>query len=103
MDGAVYHPYNYVDCIPETTYEWEWLDYASWIGAIDAKTKLPKWETEWGTATSAAFTNVNQADFIARRLLQEAGLGIEHSFVYEFDWTTVQSFTGSVSSNPSDT
>jgi hypothetical protein len=43
-----------------------------------------KWETEWGVGTTATFNNTHQANFIARRLLQEAGLGIEHSFVYEF-------------------
>jgi hypothetical protein len=85
MNGVVYHPYWYTNCIPETTYEWQWLDYGSWIAAIDAQTKLPKWETEWGAETTATFTNTNQADFIARRLLQESGLGVERSFIYEFE------------------
>jgi hypothetical protein len=84
MNGVAYHPYQYGSCIPETAYEWEWLEYGSWIAAIDAKTKLPKWETEWGIGTTANFTNNNQANFISRRLLQEAGLGVEHSFVFEF-------------------
>jgi hypothetical protein len=84
MNGVVYHPYQFASCIPETVYEWQWLDYGSWIAALSAKIKLPKWETEWGIGTTAAFTNNNQANFIARRLLQAAGLGVEHSFVYEF-------------------
>jgi hypothetical protein len=84
MNGVAYHPYQYSNSIPETVYEWQWLEYGSWIAAIDAKTKLPKWETEWGVGTTATFNNSHQANFIARRLLQEAGLGIEHSFVYEF-------------------
>jgi len=45
---------------------------------------LPKWETEWGIGTSTAFTDWNQAEFIARRLLEETGLGVEHSLIYEF-------------------
>jgi hypothetical protein len=45
---------------------------------------LPKWETEWGVGTSAPLTTAGQANFVARRLLQEAGLGIEHTFIYEF-------------------
>jgi hypothetical protein len=84
MDGVVYHPYAYGGCVPETTYEWQYLDYGSWIQALTSKTTLPKWETEWGVGTSATFTNTNQANFIARRLLQESGLGVDHSFIYEF-------------------
>jgi hypothetical protein len=99
MNGVVYHPYFYVNCIPETTYEWEWLDYGSWIQAIDAQTKLPKWETEWGVGTTETFTNTNQADFLARRLLQESGLGVEHSFIYEFEDNGPELY-GVDSSNP---
>jgi hypothetical protein len=85
MNGVVYHPYgNGYGFIPETTYEWEWRVYAPWIQAIDAQTSLPKWETEWGIGTNSTFTNADQADFIARRLLEEAALGVEHSFIYEF-------------------
>ena len=84
MNGVVYHPYANGNYIPETTYEWQYLDYGSWIQALDSKTTLPKWETEWGIGTTAKFTNANQAEFLGRRLLQEAGLGVEHSFIYEF-------------------
>ena len=84
MNGVVYHPYANGNNIPETTYQWEYLDYESWIQVLDSKTTLPKWETEWGIGTTAKFTNANQAEFIARRLLQESGLGVEHSFIYEF-------------------
>jgi hypothetical protein len=86
MNGVAYHPYgNETGFIPESTYEWEWRDYGSWIQALVSKTKLPKWETEWGTGTNATFTKTNQAEFVARRLLQESGVGIEHSFIYEFE------------------
>ena len=84
IDGVVYHPYYFAACIPETVYEWQYLDYGGWITAINAKTKLPKWETEWGVGTTSTFTTTHQANFLARRLLQEAGLGVEHSFIYEF-------------------
>jgi hypothetical protein len=85
MNGVVYHPYgNGAGFIPETTYEWEWRVYAPWIQALSAETSLSKWETEWGIGTNSTFTNEDQADFIARRLLEEAGLGVEHSFIYEF-------------------
>jgi hypothetical protein len=84
MNGVVYHPYPNGNFIPETTYEWQYLDYGSWIQALDSRTTLPKWETEWGIGTWSTFTQTNQAVFLARRLLQEAGLGVEHSFIYEF-------------------
>jgi hypothetical protein len=85
MNGVVYHPYGDQEgFIPETTYEWEWRVYAPWIQALSSQTSLPKWETEWGIGTTSTFTNEDQADFIARRLLEESGLGVEHSFIYEF-------------------
>jgi hypothetical protein len=99
MNGVVYHPYAYANGIPETTYEWEYLDYGSWIHVLDSKTTLPKWETEWGIGTTATFTNTDQAEFIARRLLQESGLGVEHSFFYEFEDNGPELY-GVDSSNP---
>jgi hypothetical protein len=99
MDGVVYHPYFFTSFVPETTYEWQWLEYASWIAAIDAKTILAKWETEWGLGTSAAFSSTHQTDFIARRLLQAAGLGVEHTFIYEFQDNGSEHY-GVASSNP---
>jgi hypothetical protein len=84
MDGVVYHPYANWSDLPESTYEWQYLDYESWIQALASKTAMPKWETEWGIGTSAPLTNAGQATFVARRLLQEAGLGVEHTFIYEF-------------------
>jgi len=100
MNGVVYHPYgNGSGFIPETTYEWEWRVYAPWIQALSSKTSLPKWETEWGIGTNSTFTNEDQADFIARRLLEEAGLGVDHSFIYEFEDNGSELY-GVDSSNP---
>jgi hypothetical protein len=100
MDGVVYHPYgNGSGFIPETTYEWEWRVYAPWIQALSSQTRLPKWETEWGIGTTSTFTNEDQADFIARRLLEESGLGVEHSFIYEFQDNGPELY-GVDSSNP---
>ena len=55
MDGVVYHPYANGNNIPDTTYEWEYLDYGSWIQVLDSKPVLPKWETEWGIGTDSDF------------------------------------------------
>ena len=100
MDGVVYHPYgNGYGFVPETTYEWEWRVYAPWIQALSSETRLPKWETEWGIGTTSTFTNTNQADFIGRRLLEEAGLGVQHSFIYEFQDNGSELY-GVDSSNP---
>jgi hypothetical protein len=100
MDGVVYHPYgNGYGFIPESTYEWEWRDYGTWIQVLSSKTKLPKWETEWGIGTTPTFTNADQAEFIARRLLEESGLGVDHSFIYEFQDNGTELY-GVASSNP---
>jgi hypothetical protein len=100
MNGVVYHPYgDGYGFVPETTYEWEWRVYAPWIQALSSKTNLPKWETEWGIGTTSTFTNPNQADFIARRLLLESALGVQHSFIYEFQDNGPELY-GVDSSNP---
>jgi hypothetical protein len=66
---------------------------------LDSKTKLPKWETEWGVGTTATFNYTDQAAFLARRLLQASGLGVEHSFIYEFEDNGPEHY-GVDSSNP---
>jgi hypothetical protein len=99
MNGVVYHPYANSQYIPETTYEWQYLDYASWIQVLGSRTALPKWETEWGIGTTAAFNNTSQAAFLARRLLQESGLGVEHAFIYEFEDNGTE-YYGVDTSNP---
>jgi hypothetical protein len=99
INGVVYHPYPNSNFIPETTYEWQYLDYGSWVQALVGKTPLPKWETEWGMGTWGSFNQTNQAVFIARRLLQESGLGVEHSFIYEFADNGSEPY-GVVSMNP---
>jgi hypothetical protein len=41
MDGVACHPYFFTSFVPEMAYDWQWLDYASWIAAIDAKPLYP--------------------------------------------------------------
>jgi hypothetical protein len=101
MDGVVYHPYSDGSgFIPERTYEWQYRDYGNWIQVLNPKAGLlPKWETEWGVGTTSTFTNTHQAEFIARRLLQAAGLGVQHAFIYEFQDNGPEPY-GVASSNP---
>ena len=66
---------------------------------LSSKTRLPKWETEWGVGTTSTFTNTHQVVFLARRLLQAAGLGVQHSFIYEFQDNGPE-LCGVASSNP---
>jgi hypothetical protein len=89
VDGVVYHPYDTGDAqpatdIPDTAYEPPYTQYYNWIIAIQAATTLPLWETEWGVGTINGFTQDNQADYLVRRLLVAALLGVEHTFIYEF-------------------
>jgi hypothetical protein len=45
------------------------------------------WHTEWGYATAPAKDGVpeeTQAVYILRRLLESEGIGVEHTFVYDF-------------------
>ncbi len=91
MNGVAYHPYQYSNSIPETIYEWQWLEYGSWIVAIDTKTKLPKWETEWGVNTTATFNNTDQADFYCLSCKRLAWAWSIPSFTNS--WTTARSIT----------
>lgn len=83
VDGLVYHPYYATPC-PETVWEPPYYNYAQWVSAIRSVWTGPIFETEWGIHTSSTFSQLNQANFIARRMLEELGLGIAHSFIYEF-------------------
>lgn len=83
--GVSYHPYSDWYC-PEKVWEPPYRDYAAWIHALRSKTLTPRWETEWGIGVSTKnnFTADHQANFLVRRLLQSAGLGIEHTFIYSW-------------------
>lgn len=93
IDGLVYHPYPYTNsqnlAVPEWIYTLDvHLAYDPWVRYLRTKTSLPFWETEWGDwadiAPNTKYPYWAQADFIARRMCQAAGLGVEHSFVYEY-------------------
>ncbi len=99
VDGVVYHPYGQNNSIPDSVYEPPWFNYVLWGKELRSVTALPAWETEWGTQTSPTYSGDNQADYISRRLLSAAGLGVEHTFIYEFKDNGEELF-GVESSNP---
>lgn len=91
VDGIVYHPYDYTNSEPDTVFEQpegvnatSSLLYTPWIAILNAATALPLWETEWGKQMINGITEDEQASFLIRRMVRSAGLGVEHSFIYEF-------------------
>jgi hypothetical protein len=82
-DGVVYHPYPPTAIIPEQVYEPPFSDYQAWVKAVQAKTSLPLWETEWGLGTAKSIAENDQAIFDARRLLMAFSLGVQHTFIYD--------------------
>jgi hypothetical protein len=88
-DGVDSHPYCNRDNIAEGCYEPPYYSYGSnadnWIAALTSKTKLPRWETEFGFGgVIGAVSEYPQADLVARRLMQSIGLGVAHVFIYDF-------------------
>lgn len=97
LDGVVYHPYdtgistNPSTFVPDTCFEQpsgtnstSSLVYVPWINICRFQTALPLWETEWGAGTFTGFSQDNQSCYLVRRLLTAAGLGVEHTLIYEF-------------------
>lgn len=85
LDGFTDHPYA-AFYVPENSYEPPYNSapdsYRAYVAAIRANTKAPIWETEWGIGSDS--TEYEQALFTVRRLLLSAGVGIEHTIIYEF-------------------
>jgi hypothetical protein len=96
--GTCYHPYS-DGFVPERVYEPPFNQYTLWIAALYRTSRKGRWETEWGIGTSSGFTEANKADFLVRRMLLACGLGIEHTFIYEWQNNGTEPF--GVSNTPS--
>jgi hypothetical protein len=91
-DGYTSHPYSPPLIIPETVYEppnGNDSTLAGFVADWRSRTTKPLWFTEYGCNTeicsgSFAISNFSQAMYYDRRLLETLGLGVEHSFIYDF-------------------
>jgi len=91
-DGYTSHPYSPPLIIPETVYEPPNANDSTLAGFVAdwrSHTSTPLWFTEYGCDTemcsgSFEISNFSQAMYYDRRLLETLGLGVEHSFIYDF-------------------
>jgi hypothetical protein len=83
-DGFTLHPYDPGDIVPEHNYEPPYKDFLHYLAAWRMRTKLPRWDTEWGNQSSPAGGEYNQALEHVRRILLCFGGGVAHTFIYDF-------------------
>jgi hypothetical protein len=90
-NGVVYHPYDPGNNISAQAYEPPYTDYGVWVSAVRAVTSLPIWETERNFSPGGAAQEYYGGVWNSQRLLQSYGLGIEHTFLYDFEDGSLQS------------
>jgi hypothetical protein len=83
-DGLTAHPYAPSLPVPETTYEPPCSTFTNFCHAWVQHDTRPRWDTEWGCSTGGSINQYTQALFIARRLCQSMGMGVSHTFIYDF-------------------
>lgn len=85
VDGIVAHPYDNADAIPEHCYEPPYGDYQTFVAALrSAAPGKALWFTEQGCDNGKREVEYNGAVWDARRLLLAYGIGVEHSFLFQF-------------------
>ena len=85
-DEFTAHPYPVALPVPETVYEPPYFTFTNFCFAWLLHDTSPRWDTEWGvsTGTNLNTTPYTEALFIARRLCQSMGMGVSHTFIYDF-------------------
>jgi hypothetical protein len=91
-DGFTAHPYPVSVGVPETAYEPSSYTFTNFCFAWLLHDTRPRWDTEWGSSTGSSITQYTQALFIARRLCQSMGMGVSHTFIYDFKDDPNQTF-----------
>ena len=83
-DGLTAHPYPLSFIVPENVDEPPFSVFADFNNAWVQHDTRPRWDTAWGVSTEFGISQYTQALFIARRLCQSMGLGVSHTFLYDF-------------------
>jgi hypothetical protein len=91
-DGFTAHPYAVSIGVPETAYEPPYFTFTNFSFAWLLHDTRPRWDTEWGCSTGNGVTQYTQALFTARRLCQSMGMGVSHTFIYDFKDDPNQTF-----------
>jgi hypothetical protein len=91
-DGLTAHPYPVTLPVPETAYEPPYFTFSNFCFGWLLHDTRPRWDTEWGCSTGSSVTQYTQALFTARRLCQSMGLGVSHTFIYDFKDDPNQTF-----------
>ncbi len=88
IDGVVTHPYDAGDNVAEHVFEPPFTSYVPFVQAIRQATGIPIFETERNGSGGGEYYF---ALWNARRFLLTYGLGVEHTFIYDFTDTSGQS------------
>jgi len=91
-DGFTAHPYAVSLPVPESAYEPPYYTFTNFCFGWLLHDTRPRWDTEWGCSTSPSTTQYIQALFTARRLCQSMGMGVSHTFIYDFKDDANQTF-----------
>jgi hypothetical protein len=83
-DGLTAHPYPTSFIVPEYVDEPPFSVFADFSNAWVQHDTRPRWDTAWGVSTEFGISEYTQALFIGRRLCLSLGMGVSHTFLYDF-------------------
>ncbi|MBV8378609.1 MAG: hypothetical protein JO279_16555 [Verrucomicrobia bacterium] len=83
-DGLTAHPYPVALPVPESVDEPPFFTFADFNDAWVQHDIRPRWDTAWGCSTDFGISQYSQSLFIGRRLCQSMGMGVSHTFIYDF-------------------